>query len=116
MHTELPSTPWQHLAADLLGPLPSEHYFEVAITKTITSDKITSLISKFCLTHGFQLSIHTDNGRQFTSQHFKDFMLENRITLNRTMPLWPQANGEVERQNHSIMKQVRIAQAEGREW
>ena len=56
------------------GPLPSEHYifvpvdyysryFEVVITKTITSEKITSLISKFCLTHGLPLSIHTDNGR-----------------------------------------------------
>ena len=127
MHTELPSAPWQHLAADLLGPLPSEpyifvlvdyyiRYFEVAITKTITSEKMTLLILKFCLTHGLPLSIHTDNGRQFTSQHFKDFMLENGITHQRTTPLWPQANGEVERQNRSIMKQVRIAQAEGHEW
>jgi transposase InsO family protein len=77
---------------------------------------MTLLILKFCLTHGLPLSIHTDNGRQFTSQHFKDFMLENGITHHRTTPLWPQANGEVERQNRSIMKQVRIAQAEGHEW
>ena len=62
------------------------------------------------------MSIHTDNGRQFTSQHFKDFMLENGITHHRTTPLWSQANGEVERQNRSIMKRVRIAQAEGRDW
>jgi transposase InsO family protein len=60
--------------------------------------------------------IHTDNGRQFTSQHFKDFMLENGITHHRTTPLWSQANGEEERQNRSIMKRVRIAQAEGRDW
>ncbi len=29
-------------------------------------------------------------------------------------PLWPQANGEIERQNRSILKRLRIAQAEGR--
>ncbi|CAG2188483.1 unnamed protein product [Mytilus edulis] len=125
--TELPSAPWQHLAADLLGPLPSNHYmfvlvdyysryFEVAVTKNISSENITSLISKFCLTHGLPLSIHTDNGPQFVSQHFKNFMSEHGIVHHRTTPLWPQANGEVERQNRSIMKRVKIAQAEGRDW
>ena len=34
----------------------------------------------------------------------------------RTTPKWPQANGEVERQNASIMKRIRIAQAEGVNW
>ncbi|VDI71195.1 Hypothetical predicted protein [Mytilus galloprovincialis] len=125
--TELPSAPWQHLAADLLGPLPSNHYmfvlvdyysryFEVAVTKNISSENITSLISKFCLTHGLPLSIHTDNGPQFVSQHFKNFMSEHGIVHHRTTPLWPQANGEVERQNRSIMKRVKIAQAEGHDW
>ncbi|VDI20366.1 Hypothetical predicted protein [Mytilus galloprovincialis] len=125
--TELPSAPWQHLAADLLGPLPSNHYmfvlvdyysryFEVGVTKNISSENITSLISKFCLTHGLRLLIHTDNGPQFVSQHFKNFMSEHGIVHHRTTPLWPQANGEVERQNRSIMKRVKIAQAEGRDW
>lgn len=74
------------------------------------------MISKFFLTHGLPLSIHTDNGPQFVSQHFKDFMLDNGIVHHRTTPLWPQANGEVERQNRSILKRVRIAHAEGRDW
>ena len=34
-----------------------------------------------------------------------------RTELNTT-PLWPQANGEIERQNRSILKRLRIAQAE----
>lgn len=125
--TELPSAPWQHLAADLLGPLPSNHYilvlvdyysryFEVAVTKNISSENIKSLISRFCLTHGLPLSIHTDNGPQFVSQNFKNFMFENGIVHHRTTPLWPQANGEVERQNRSIMKRIKIAQGEGRDW
>lgn len=49
-HTELPSVPWQHLAANLLGPLPSgdyvlvmvdyySHLFEMEFTKSITSER-----------------------------------------------------------------------------
>ena len=29
--TELPTAPWQHLAANLLGPLPSEDYIFVVV-------------------------------------------------------------------------------------
>ena len=41
---------------------------------------------------------------------------ENGIEHRRTTPLWPQANGEVGRQNRAILKRLRIAQAEGRDW
>ena len=43
-------------------------------------------------------------------------MEENGIEHGRTALLWPQANGEIERQNRSILKRLRIAQAEGRNW
>ena len=43
-------------------------------------------------------------------------MEENGIAHRRTTSLWPQANGEIERQNRSILKRLRIAQAEGRNW
>ena len=41
---------------------------------------------------------------------------KNGIEHRRTTPLWPQANGEIERQNRTILKRLRIAQAEGRDW
>ena len=34
----------------------------------------------------------------------------------KTTPLHPAANGEVERQNRSLMKRIRIAQAESSNW
>ena len=51
-HTELPTAPWQHLTADLLGPLPSGDYvfvvvdyysrfFEMEFTKSTTSEKLS---------------------------------------------------------------------------
>ncbi|KAK3093815.1 hypothetical protein FSP39_020533 [Pinctada imbricata] len=125
--SELPSGPWQHLAADLLGPLPSgdfifvlvdyySRWFEIEVTKVTTSEKITRILSKMFVTHGLPVSIQTDNGPQFISEHFRSFMQLHGIIHRHTTPLWPQANGEVERQNRSIMKRVRIAHAQGRDW
>ncbi len=34
----------------------------------------------------------------------------------KTTPRWAEANGEVERQNASILKRIQIAQAEGLDW
>ena len=78
------------------------------------AEKITSILTKIFVTHGLPLSLQTDNGPQFVSDHFQDFMQENGIEHRRTTPLWPQANGEIPRQNRSILKGLRIAQAEGR--
>ncbi|XP_069770108.1 uncharacterized protein [Narcine bancroftii] len=38
------------------------------------------------------------------------------IHHHKVTPKWPQANGEVERQNQSIEKRLRIAHAEGQNW
>lgn len=62
------------------------------------------------------LSITTDNGPQFVSDVFLNFIYENQIQHKRTTPLWPQANGEVERQNRSLMKRIRIAHSEKKNW
>ncbi|MCG8113536.1 MAG: RNase H-like domain-containing protein, partial [Candidatus Thiodiazotropha taylori] len=96
--TELPAGPWQHLAADLLGPLPTgesilvlvdyySRFFEVEIMKSTTSDKVIKAINKFFVTHGLPLSLQTDNGPQFVSESFKNFLSENGITHRRTTPL-----------------------------
>ena len=39
-------------------------------------------------------------------------METNDIQYRTSTPLWPQANGEVERQNRSLLKTLKIAQAE----
>ena len=44
-----------------------------------------------------------------------NYLEEDRIEHRQTTPLWPQANGEIKRQN-CILKHLHIAQAEGRHW
>ena len=122
-HSEFPSQPWQDLAADLMGPLPSgeyvfvvvdyySRYFEVDILKSVTSASIIGSLERIFCTHGLPLSLKTDNGSQFTSEEFGTFLKTNSIQHRTSTPLWPQANGEVERQNRSLLKALKIAQAE----
>ena len=61
------------------------------------------------------MSIKADNGPQFVSQGFEVFLKDNNIEHRTSTPLWPQANGEVERQNRSLLKAMRVAHSEGRD-
>ena len=125
--TELPTGPWEQILCHFLGPLPSKdnllvitdyysRWIEVIILKSTTADKTVEALNRVFCMHGFPVSITTDNNPQFISQTFKDYMEEHGIFHRKVTPLWPEANGEVERQNRSILKRLRIAQAERKNW
>ena len=85
-------------------------------TKTVTTETIASLMSKMFVTHGLPCSLRTDNRPQLISDHFEGYLDKNGIEHRRTTPLWLQANGEIKRQNRTILKRLRISQAESRDW
>ena len=125
--TELPDKAWQHLAVDLLGPLPSSDYLlvlvdyfsrfvEVDIIRTTSTDTVVSCLRKHFARHGLPDSLRSDNGPQFISAGFENFLAEHGIQHVKTTPYWPRANGEVERQNRSLLKAMRIAQVEQKPW
>ena len=122
-----PSAPWQDCAADLLGPLPTgesilvvvdyySRFLEVAFLKSTTSAKVIEALAPMFARFGLPFSLRTDNGPQFVSVEFETFLRTNDIEHSRTTPLWPQANGEVERQNRSLLKSLQIAHVEGKNW
>lgn len=124
---ELPTGPWEDIAIDYLGPLPEGQYLLVMVdcysrylevcemmcidTKN-TIDSLRKVFSRF----GIPALIKADNGPQFASQEFKVFCETYGIRLVNTIPYWPQMNGQVERQNRSILKRLRIAQELGKDW
>lgn len=125
--TALPDGPWQDIATDLLGPLPTGHsilvavdyysrYYEYEVLRSTTAEKVIDCLENIFSRHGLPISIRSDCGPQFQSSQFQNYCLENGIQHVKTTPKWAQANGEVERQNASIMKRIRIAQAEGLDW
>lgn len=122
--TKFPSKPWDYLSADLLGPLPNGQYifvvidyhsrfFEAAFMKTITADKIIDFLDVTFTRYGLCSALRTDNGPQFVAREFQEFLAENGVRWVSTTPLWPQANGEVERVNRTLLKSLKIAHGKG---
>jgi transposase InsO family protein len=123
---EPPTGPWQDLAIDLLGPLPNgenilvvvdyySRYYEIAIMRSTTARKVVEALAPMIARHGVPFSIKSDNGPQFVSGEFSEFLRTYGIEHRRSPPLWPQANGEVEAQNRSLVKTLKIAQIEGKD-
>ena len=66
--------------------------------------------------HGLPESLTSDNGPQFISAEFAEYMVQQGIRHHKVTAKWPQANGEVERQNSSLLKRLQIAHAEKKNW
>jgi transposase InsO family protein len=125
--TELPPGKWQDLAMDFLGPMPTgeylfvvidyyTRYYEVEITTSVTAKRTVEMLCKMFAVHGLPFSITSDNGPQFISRELQVFFEEHGIRHRRVTPRWAQANGEVERQNRSMLKSMKIAQSQGKNW
>ena len=85
------------------------------MTKTTAKDVIKSLTRIF-QTHGFPVSFRTDNGPPFTSNDLENYLSINGIEHQKGIPYWPQSNGEVERLNKTLLKVIRIANAQRADW
>lgn len=120
----MPTRAWSEVAVDFLGPLPSGHnllvmtdYFsrfaEVVVMKQITADLTIQALFETFSRFGIPEVLRSDNGPQFTSESLRTFCKEYGIVQQKTIPYWPQANGEVERMNSTILKRLRISQEMG---
>ena len=83
---------------------------------SVTTSQIISRLEKIFTVHGLPVTITSDNGPQFRSEEFERYLIDNGILHRKVTPQWVQANVEVERQNRSLLKSMRIVQAEGKNW
>ena len=125
--TRMPDRPWQDLALDLLGPLPTgenlvvlvdyySRWIEVDIVQSTNSQTIIKRLDAQFSRYGIPKTLRTDNGSNLVSAEIEQYLTEMGIIHKLTTPLWPRANGEVERQNRSLLKAMRAAHAEKRNW
>lgn len=124
LRTKMPTKPWTDIAVDFMGPLPSGHnllvivdyysrFTEAVVMRQITAKHtIQALHETFCR-FGIPETMRADNGPQFISEELSTYCREYGIQLRRTTPYWPQANGEVERTNKTILKHLKISQESG---
>ena len=112
---------------DFMGPLPTGDYLfavvdyysrflEVEIMRQTTTEAVLKQLMVMFARHGYPATIMCDNGKQVMWDEFNVWMQTNGITVVHSAPIWPQANGEIERQNLNIIKRLKIAQAEGKDW
>lgn len=86
---------------------------EIAFTKSTSASETIRLLWKIFACHGFPTRLKSDNAQAFHSREFQEFLSEYGVEHVTSPPLWPQANGEVERQNRSLLKRLKIAASEG---
>ena len=85
------------------------------VASTVASKVISSREEIFAR-HGLPESLTSDNLPQFIATEFTEYMKQQKIRHHRVTAKCPQANGEVKRQNSSLLKRLQIAHAEKKDW
>lgn len=119
---ECPERPWQRIFIDFMGPYPRsklgntfllvvlDHLTKFVLLKPLTSatsiKTIHFLKNDVFLVFGVPEFIISDNGPQFKSNVFQDFLKEFKVTHVTTAYYAPQANAS-ERVNRSVLSAIR---------
>nr|XP_037276745.1 uncharacterized protein K02A2.6-like [Rhipicephalus microplus] len=124
-----PEKPWEKLGIDIVGPMeraPPECRFaitiidyhskwpEVAFVSTITAQAVVKVLVEIFSREGYPKSIVTDNGRQFMSTCFEQFLRDRGIQHCVTTLYYPQCNGQIERFNRVLKEYMQVAALERR--
>ncbi len=127
----IPSEPWHKLAIDICGPFataPKNKRFvtvlidyatgfpEVLLSDDITSHKIISWLTSVFARFGNPSVLVSDNGKQFCSELFEDFLTKRDILHWHSAVYNPRQNGKVEAFNRYIKHGVQTFQADGTEF
>lgn len=125
----LPSGPWRKLALDFAGEFaiaPSHQWYmlvamdfyskwpEVALCGSPTSAAAITFLTGLFDRFGLVEELVTDNGVQFTSSEFSEFLQSLGIRHCRTALYSPQADSEAERLNRVLKEGIKAALAEGK--
>ena len=102
-----PTRPWEKINIDFAGPFLCSMSFividahskwpEVITMKSATSERTIKLLRSLFSRFGIPEQVVSDNGPQFTSQEFKEFLQMNRVKHITSAPRLPSSNGEAER-------------------
>ena len=89
---------------------------EIEIVHSTSSNTVIPKLDAIFARQGIPQEIRTDNGPPFNGHKFKNFASYLGFTHRRVTPLWPGANGEMERFMKTLGKAIRSAFIEQRNW
>lgn len=125
--------PFERIAVDIAGPYPESRkgnrYMLVVAdyfsrwpevypipnqeAQTVAEEIVTNWISRY----GVPLELHSDQGRNFESQLFRELCRLLGINKTRTTPLHPQSDGMVERFNQTVIKHLaKVVEENQQDW
>ncbi len=125
--SELPRGPWLKLSIDFCGPIPTGEYLLVLmdefsrypivhVVRNTSFETVAPLLDNIFAMFSFPETIKSDNGSPFQSSAWKSFLNDRGIKARKITPLWPQANAQAESFNKPLMKAIRAAIVERRNW
>ena len=102
-----PTKPWQRIHIDFAGPFKGKSYLllidahskwpEIAEMSTTTASRTIIVLRQWFSRYGLPEQLVSDNGPQFTSDEFANFMKSNGVKHIRCSPYHPSSNGAIER-------------------
>ena len=117
-----PAGPWKRLHLDFAGPFLGKmflvlvdsysKFIDVVPMSTATSHGVMAMLRSNFAIFGLPEHIVTDNGSQFTSTEFKEFLRCNGIQHTCTAPGHPATNGLAERYVGHFKSKVKLISGE----
>ena len=117
-----PSKPWQRIHIDYAGPFMNKMYLivvdahskwiEVITMASTTSESTINALRYLFSSYGIVEEIVSDNGPQFVSSEFQNFVKTNGIKHIRSAPYHPSSNGEAERAVRTFKTSMKTMKSE----
>ncbi|XP_058811007.1 uncharacterized protein K02A2.6-like [Topomyia yanbarensis] len=107
-HWQYPNGPWERIHIDYAGPVAGSmlliivdaysKWLEVKVTNSMTTAATIGIIDELFSRYGAPVTIVSDNGPQFTSAEFKEFLQNSGVKFHKlSAPYHPATNGQAER-------------------
>ena len=119
-----PDSPWKRIHIDFAGPFQGHSFLvvvdayskwpEVAVMSSTTSEKTINVLRTMFAQHGLPEQLVSDNGPQFTSSEFSQFLQNNRIKHILSAPHHPASNGLAERFVQTLKRNLKATVKEGK--
>ena len=118
-----PEFPWQRIHMDFAGPFRGKMFMllvdahskwpEILEMTSTTADSTIATLRRVFAAFGLPEQLVTDNGPQFVSREFADFVQGNGIKHIRTAPYHPSSNGAVERLVQTFKQAMKAGECRG---
>ncbi|XP_046974267.1 uncharacterized protein LOC124540644 [Vanessa cardui] len=116
------TSPFERLNIDFKGPLPSNTQNKYMLTiideysrfpfaypcKDMTATTVIKCLKDLFFMFGTPLYVHSDRGATFMSEQLKQFFYSLGIACSRTTPYNPQGNGQVEKLNGTLWRNIQL--------